>query len=102
MCAVSMVGDYFKDKWIPYFERNTFPSGPFISPLPVPSVSPDEFLALKREVEEMKELLKRAKVYDEEHGEPECEMEEKLKVLRAVAKAVGVDLEDVLKAGNSG
>jgi len=45
----------------------------------------------------MKELLKKAKIYDEENGEPDCEVEEKFDLIRKIAKLVDVDLEDVLK-----
>lgn len=38
----------------------------------------------------------KAKAYDEANGEPECEIESKVALLRAVAEAVGVDLDDVL------
>lgn len=85
MCVVSMVGDYYGDKWQWYQTR----------PVPDPSVL--ELLALRQEVKEAKELLKRAAEYDQEHGEPECQKEEKLAVLRKVAELVGIDLEDVLK-----
>jgi hypothetical protein len=44
----------------------------------------------------MKALLKRAKEYDERNGEPECEMDEKMAVLRKLAEMVGVNLDDVL------
>jgi hypothetical protein len=66
-----------------------------------PSISPvnhptrEEFEALKREVEEMKKKLKAAKKQDEEEGNPDCEMEEKVEFLRKIAELVGVDLEDV-------
>ena len=43
------------------------------------------------------ELLKRAKKYDEDNGEPDCEIDEKMDVLRKVAKLVGVDLDEVLR-----
>lgn len=93
MCIVSMVGDFYNDKWT---------KGNFASP-PVfyPPVSREEFDALKREVQDMKELLKRAKVYDEQNGEPDCQMEEKLEVLRKVAEMVGVDLSDVIGDKNT-
>lgn len=60
-------------------------------------VSRAEFDELKRQVMEMKELLKRAKAYDERNGEPDCEMvDEKMDLLRRVAKLVGIDLDDVI------
>ena len=62
----------------------------------MPSPSQQEFDELKRQVDEMKLLLARAKKYDEENNEPDCEIDEKMKILRAVAAVVGVSLDDVL------
>lgn len=112
MCTVSMIGDHYRDKWEP---RPWFPGispmmpgvpitpsmpyqpmAPSVGAIPMPPISRAEFDALKKEVEEMKALLKRAKEYDERNGEPNCEMDEKMAVLRKVAKLVGVDLDDVI------
>jgi hypothetical protein len=94
MCAVSMAGDFYRDKW------NQTPH-PFPTPLPLytlppPPVTREEFDQLKREVLDMKELLKRAKKYDEDNGEPNCEIEDKMDFLRKVAALVGVNLDDVI------
>ena len=43
----------------------------------------------------MKALLIRAKKYDEDNNEPHCEMEDKVELLKKVAKYVGVDLKEV-------
>ena len=58
-------------------------------------VSREEFDELKRQVEDMLEILKVAKLYDEENGEPDCAMDEKVGILRKVAELVGVDLSEV-------
>jgi hypothetical protein len=109
VCTVSMVGDHYRDKW----ERQypwTYPSiPPQIVPYPdqiqkasnplgsvQPAVTKAEFEALKKDVEEMKELLKRAKKYDEDNGEKDCELAEKYEFIRQVAKFVGVEIEDVI------
>lgn len=63
----------------------------------IPEVSKLEFDQLKKEVIEMKELLRKAKIYDEENNEPDCEIETKMNFLREIAKLVGVELDDVLK-----
>lgn len=91
MCTVSMVMDHYRDKWYP----TTLPTTdllqvPFVSP-----VSRQEFDQLKRDVDEMKALLRRAKQYDVDNGEPDCEMDEKVALVRKVADAVGVDLSDL-------
>jgi hypothetical protein len=59
-------------------------------------VNREEFDALKRDVEEMKALLKRAKEYDERTGQADCENAEKVALIRKVAELVGVDLREVL------
>ena len=106
MCVVSMVGDHYSDKWRPRFpDIGTWPD-PVEYPTKVqpltflPEITREEFDALKKEVEEMKALLKRAKEYDERNNEPDCEIEEKMALLRKVARMVGVDLDDVIGAKN--
>jgi hypothetical protein len=89
MCTVSMIGDHFNDKWKQPPYQQIFTN--------IPDVSRAEFEALKKEVEEMKALLKRAKEYDEKNNEPNCEIEEKMAMLRKFANAVGIDLDDVIK-----
>lgn len=111
MCVVSMIGDHYSDKWAPPHKYPT-PMVPFEPIAPDKRrwrpdvakaiagdepVSRDEFNALKREVEEMKELLKRAVDYDKRTDQPDCETEEKMIIIRKVAEAVGVDLDEVFK-----
>lgn len=89
MCTVSMIGDHFSEKWKQPPYQQIFTN--------IPDVSRAEFEALKKEVEEMKALLKRAKEYDEKNNEPNCEIEEKMTMLRKFSDAVGIDLDDVIK-----
>jgi hypothetical protein len=108
MCTVSMVGDHYRDKWVdrPYFPSPVIPltPGPIgpVAPSPyigtyIPTpISRQEFDELKKEVLEMKELLKRAKKYDEDNGEKDCEIDEKMDLLRRVAKLVDINLDDVI------
>lgn len=102
MCASSMVGDHYRDMW------QTQPWYPAVTSLPQtvvfngPPISRAEFDELKRQVAEMKELLTRAKKYDEETGQRECEMDEKMDVLRKVAKLVGVDLSEIIPKNQTG
>lgn len=94
MCSVSIVGDYYSDrfKWVPQqIPAPVFQAG----------ISRFEFEALRAEVREMKELLKAAKRIDELTGQPDCEMDEKLVVLRRIAELVGIDLDNVLARGAS-
>ena len=101
MCVVSMVGDHYSEKWRwlePYTQQPyTQPTITNIPPGNNPGVSNKEFQELKKEVLEMKELLKKAIRYDEIHNQPECEVEEKIELLKKVAELVGVDLKDIFK-----
>lgn len=93
MCVYSMIGDHYNDKW-----KEQYPTvvGTGTGSINIYSVSREEFEELKKDVAEMKALLKRAKIYDEEHGEPDCQKDEKIALLRKMAELVGIDLEDVL------
>jgi hypothetical protein len=94
MCAVSNIGDQysqqFQSQYSGQFNLALGGSGTFYPP-----VTRREFDSLRNEVIQMKQLLIEAKAKDEAEGNPDCEMEEKVKVLRAVAEAVGVSLEEV-------
>jgi hypothetical protein len=105
-----MISDHYQDKWNP---GNPYPYNPFHpSPTTAPSktdltnfiinpkITRSEFDALKKEVEEMKQLLIKAKIYDEKNNEPNCEMENKIEFLKQVAAFVGVSLEDVFSTKN--
>ena len=120
-----MVGDFYSDKWKendwlkPYIQPNQPPinlpqvnpwsnplptapidaGGPYVhSPINFPaSVSKEDFDALKREVMDMKELLKRALEYDKKNDEPYCEMEDKVATLKKVAELFKVDLSEIFK-----
>jgi len=87
-----MVGDFYTDKWDP-FKRTIINTGQVFQMPP----SRDEFDALKREVETMKALLIKAKIYDEKNNEPDCEMESKVALLKKIAEAVGVNLDEIFK-----
>ncbi len=89
MCTVSMIGDHYSHKWGQPDYQHLFTN--------IPQINRAEFDALKKEVEEMKALLKRAKIYDEQNNEPHCEMDEKMAMLRKFSEAVGINLDDILK-----
>jgi hypothetical protein len=86
-----MVGDHYSDKW-----KQPQWNGTISNVTYNPSqVSKEDFDALKKDVEEMKKLLERALDYDKRNNEPNCEMEEKVALLKKVAELVGVSLEDI-------
>lgn len=98
MCLVSMIGD----DW-----NNNRPGWPISLP-DIDKVTRAEFLTykaeneaeiekLKKEIESLKKLLKAAKIYDEETGQPDCEMDEKVAIIKKVAELVGVDLDDIFR-----
>lgn len=89
MCVVSMIGDHYNDKWNTPDYKQIWDNWP--------EVTKQEFDALKKEVEEMKELLKRAKIYDEVNNEPNCEIENKVAMLKKIAELFNINLDEVFK-----
>ena len=97
MCTVSNVGDGWRDTFpsrFPFVPVNPITPHPFIPYLP-PEVTREEFEALKNEMEELKKLLIAAKKYDEATGQKDCEMEEKISLIKQIATLVGVKMDDV-------
>jgi hypothetical protein len=95
MCTVSFVGDSFEKHWtprLPEWYPHGIPTTPGTARGLAPQISREEFDELKKEVKLLKELLERALEYDKSTGQPDCEQEQKIALLRAVAKAVGVEL----------
>ncbi len=45
----------------------------------------------------MKKLLQAAKRFDEATGQPHCEIDEKVRLIKEIAKLVGVELGDVFE-----
>lgn len=98
------------DNW----KKGTWPIQPVttpLTPLPTTIISPpnlfevypespeyvtkEEFEKLKKDFEAFKKLLLAAKEYDEVTGQPDCEMEDKVAMVRKVAEMLGVDVDDV-------
>lgn len=86
MCSYSMIADHYTDRW-----KETYPQF-VVYPPQQDMPSRVEFEALRKEVESLKELLIKAKEYDAKSGQPDCEMAEKVALLKRVAELVGVDL----------
>ena len=107
MCTFSVVGD--KCTKIEYWP--TRPNGVQLpkpsSPKAIPNyptrtmilenelVRRKEFEALRNEVEKLKKSLEAALAEDIANGEPDCEMEDKVAIIKQIAKLVGVDLNEV-------
>lgn len=98
MCTVSNIGsgwgDTFPNRY-PWIQPYTTPC-PLPIPAVIPGVSQAEFDRLKREVEELRKLLAAAKAFDAATGQPDCEVDEKVALIKRIAEFVGVDLADVL------
>lgn len=90
MCAVSMVLDHYKDKWQDFY------------PIAQPDYKPNSYYdrleieKLRKEVEELKKLVKRARQYDEDTGQKDCELVEKKEYLKKIADILGIELKDII------
>jgi len=83
MCTVSMIMEHYTEKW-----QQTPPAT-------------NQFWALQgaepritdEEIKEFRTLLDRARRYDAEHGEPNCELAEKRTKLLDLATELGVEID---------
>lgn len=91
MCTVSFIGDQWTERY-PQRYPDFYPV-PTIIP---PGASKEEVDALRNEVAELKKLLGAAKEFDDATGQPDCETEEKVGLLRRLGRLLGIDLDDVL------
>lgn len=60
-------------------------------------MSQEEFDKLKKEVQELKELIKAAQKFDAATNQPDCELDAKIDLIKKIAELVGVNLDDVFK-----
>lgn len=94
MCVVSMVIDHYWHKWQPYVypaQPNPPVDLPQIWPyVPIPPSPP---AITPEEINELRQLLDRARQYDKEHNQPDCELEEKKERLRRLAEELGVKID---------
>lgn len=91
MCAASFIMDHFGDKWqrqADEWRRMREPLYPPTAPLPRPFITSEE-------IAEFRKLLDRARVYDKQHAQPECEMESKRKRVKELAESLGVEIDFV-------
>lgn len=96
MCVVSFIGDDFKKRF-PQQWPGVDPFSPLTPADVFDKITRSEFDSLRNEVAELKKLLIAAKEYDKNTGQPDCEMEEKVSLIKAVGKMVGVNMDEVFK-----
>lgn len=99
MCAVSNIGD----TWGRDFETR-YPewTKPYRDTVTFPPYEHSDIEKLRREVEELKKLLRAAAEFDRATGQPDCQMDDKVALIRAVAAALGVDMSGVFPEKESG
>lgn len=83
-----MIYDHYHEKWNKPIYIDV---PPWMSPIeqtkPKPSpITPEE-------IEEFRRLLDRARKYDQEHNQPDCELESKRQKLRDLSKELGVEID---------
>ena len=83
MCVMSMVMQHRQDDWGRRIQEEALRLARTPTPPVVPPVT-------DREILEFRELLERARKYDREHNQPDCEMEEKKKKLMELAEQLGI------------
>ena len=97
MCIISNIGDgyrdNFPDRWPDWVPNNPTPM-PMI-PIAPPSVSKEDFDKLVKEVKQLKKLLIAAKKFDEQSGQPDCEMYEKVEFIKRLGELLGGDMSEV-------
>lgn len=97
MCAVSSVGQYWTDSLPKHYPSIPFQGGGVGAGGQQwqSYVTQEQFQQLRNEIQELKTLLLAAKKFDESTGQPDCEAEEKVALIKQIAKLVGVDMKDV-------
>ncbi len=92
MCVVSMAGDYWKDRIYPNYP--TTPGIP-VGTYPFEYASKADLDKIRADLEALRELLIAAKKFDAAVGEPDCEHDDKVDLIKKLAKHLGVDMKEV-------
>ena len=102
MCVVSAVIDNY-EQWRPnIFKKYDTEDWPTLLPpqdnkiYPFNYASKEEVEELRKEIQMLKDILIKAKLFDDETGQMDCEKVEKVAMLKKIAKALDIDLDDVL------
>ena len=77
----------YNDDWSRWLPAPYVPPPPYVAPFGPPALPP---LVSPAELDKLRELLEKAKAYDELTGQPDCELEEKKERLRQLAAKMGV------------
>lgn len=77
MCSYSMIADHGRD-WMGQWPK---PNGDAL-----------KIAEIERRIADLEALLAKAKQYDADNGEPECELDSKKETLRKLAKQLGVEI----------
>jgi hypothetical protein len=95
MCVMSMVMDHYHDEWIRRYYLPVIPLQPVL-PFPIiPAVPAPALQPTPAEIDEFRRLLERARQYDRDHNQPDCELEEKRQKLKKLAEDLGVKIDFV-------
>ncbi len=92
MCVVSMISQHYQEKWGQLGGGNLQNT---------PGTPTEQFVGgfvSQAEVNEFRALLERARAYDKRNNEPHCENTEKITALKAIAKALNVDISFIDEA----
>lgn len=101
MCVVSMVSDHQINKWGEWINQENL-----YTPIIVKNVDTKQlevkienltaqFEELRRDFTDFKKLVLRAIDYDERNNEPECEVEDKVRLIKEMANHLGIDVSDI-------
>jgi hypothetical protein len=83
--------EHYHDDW---YRRFWPPPPPPVYPQIVPVV-PVVPMPTPQEIEEFRKLLERARQYDKEHNQPDCELEEKRQKIKKLAEELGIKVDFV-------
>jgi hypothetical protein len=95
MCVVSFVSDRFVERqWPEYWPSNAQPP---ILPDILEGLNNAEIQRLKSEIVKLKQELEEARKQDIKDGNPDCHVEDKVAIIKGLAKALDVDLGNVFE-----
>ncbi len=99
MCVFSFIGDHYYDKWTtpPYKNPQIPPHNPNVWPTYIPTPVPPKQIT-PEELKEFEALLNKARQYDIDNGEPNCETLQKFERIREILIERGIPVPPFLTA----